>query len=283
MLYTSRFIRLTPIPMKGPDVELAQTRLKLSGYDPGNIDGIWGPKSDLALRAFQRARKLQEDGIIGPASWNEINSPLPTPGPVLRFSSDKPETSITINLETRFLTLKCDNDEKIYPVAVGKPSTPTPPGDWIIIQKARDPGGPFGKRWMRLNIPWGGYGIHGTNNPRSIGTYASHGCIRMYNNDVVDLYDQVSLGTTVHISGSAFTGRILKVGIRGTDVKALQEMLQDLGYYNGPTDGLFADETMRAVQRFQKAQGLKTDGIVGPLTYQAILLKHDIKTENALP
>lgn len=68
---------------------------------------------------------------------------------------------------------------KTYPIAVGKILTPTPSGTYSIINKQRNPGGPFGVTWMGLSKPQ--YGIHGTNNPSSIGKYVSHGCIRMYN------------------------------------------------------------------------------------------------------
>jgi len=43
----------------------------------------------------------------------------------------------------------------------------------------------------------GQYAIHGTNNPGSVGGFVSHGCIRMHNADIMDLYGRVSLGTTV--------------------------------------------------------------------------------------
>ena len=52
-------------------------------------------------------------------------------------------------------------------------------------------------RWLGLSKPQ--YGIHGTNNPASIGTMASLGCVRMYNRDVEELFPQVSVGTTVEI------------------------------------------------------------------------------------
>lgn len=48
-----------------------------------------------------------------------------------------------------------------------------------------------------LVLAGGKYAIHGTNRPSSIGTYASYGCIRMLNEDIVHLYDQVSVGTRV--------------------------------------------------------------------------------------
>ena len=57
------------------------------------------------------------------------------------------------------------------------------------------PGNPMGPRAMTLS--GGQYAIHGTNKPASIGTFASYGCIRMYNQDILDLFDMVSVGTPV--------------------------------------------------------------------------------------
>jgi len=86
---------------------------------------------------------------------------------------------------------------KVYPIAVGKMLTPTPSGTYTIINKQPHPGGPFGVLWMGLSRPH--YGIHGTNNPASIGKNVSHGCIRMHNRDVLDLSSRVSIGTKVVI------------------------------------------------------------------------------------
>ncbi len=62
-----------------------------------------------------------------------------------------------------------------------------------------NPGGPFGARWLGLNAPNGDYSIHGTNNSNSIGKDIFNGCIRMYNNNVIELYNLVQIGTTVKI------------------------------------------------------------------------------------
>jgi lipoprotein-anchoring transpeptidase ErfK/SrfK len=99
---------------------------------------------------------------------------------------------------------------KIYDVAVGKPSTPSPAGEFQIInhvanptwygpEKAVGPGpnNPVGTRWMGLSKI--GYGIHGTNVPSSIGKAASHGCIRMRNRDVEELFELVGVGVTVEL------------------------------------------------------------------------------------
>ena len=106
---------------------------------------------------------------------------------------------IEIDTKNRKLRLfETDVLEKEYPVAVGKSSTPTPMGDWTITKKALW-GAQFGGHFMQLSVPWGVYGIHGTNKPWSIGQSVSHGCIRMYNKDAAELYNKVTIGTPVHI------------------------------------------------------------------------------------
>ncbi|MBB4826597.1 lipoprotein-anchoring transpeptidase ErfK/SrfK [Sporosarcina luteola] len=105
---------------------------------------------------------------------------------------------IEVSVSKRQLRLY-ENDRlvKTYPVAVGKMVTATPIGTYKIINKQRNPGGPFGAFWMGLSRPH--YGIHGTNNPSSIGKAVSHGCIRMYNKDVLELAAKVPVGTVVKI------------------------------------------------------------------------------------
>ena len=108
--------------------------------------------------------------------------------------------AITIHVKNRALKLYKDGKLiKSYPIAVGKLSTPTPIGTFKIINKAINPGGPFGVRWLGLSAPNGHYGIHGTKNPSSIGKSVSNGCIRMYNSDVTQLSDLVPVGTIVRI------------------------------------------------------------------------------------
>lgn len=109
-----------------------------------------------------------------------------------------PANRIIVDLSDRQLHLLRDNVViRSYPVAIGAMVTQTPTGEFTIINKAPNPGGPFGAYWLGLSEP--SYGIHGTNNPASIGQMVSKGCIRMYNQDVVDLANQVSVGTRVTI------------------------------------------------------------------------------------
>ncbi|WP_296865988.1 L,D-transpeptidase family protein [Thermosyntropha sp.] len=178
--------------------------------------------------------------------------------------------NIIVDIDCRILVFLDKNFKKTYPVAVGKKSTPSPLGNWIVVEKAINPGGPFGVRWMRLSVPWGGYGIHGTNNPKSIGRAVSNGCIRMYNKDVIEIYERTPIGSSVYIIGKAFNGRILKKGDMGTDVRKVQIMLKKLGYYNAKLDKVFGRVMEKAVIDFQKDKGLVQDGIIGVYTLNAI-------------
>ncbi len=122
-------------------------------------------------------------------------------------------TRIVINLASRGLyLLEKGVKTALYPIACGKPSTKTPVGYYKISEKTVNPiwvdphdssnvvysgeDNPLGYRWIGLK---GYYGIHGTNNPASIGTYASLGCIRMFEADVEALYDKVAVGTPVDV------------------------------------------------------------------------------------
>jgi lipoprotein-anchoring transpeptidase ErfK/SrfK len=129
-------------------------------------------------------------------------------------AQDTPKNrTIVVSLEDRRLALVEDGQvKKIYTVAVGKPSTPSPVGTFKIVRRVANPvyhhdgitvqpgpGNPVGTRWMGLSLR--GYGIHGTNLPRSIGKAASHGCIRMAQADLEELYTLVSIGDTVELIG----------------------------------------------------------------------------------
>ena len=108
----------------------------------------------------------------------------------------------------RLYLVKSGKLVKSYPVAHGKIGWATPVRVWRVGAKYRtSPGGVYGPRKMRLfkrvRTRHGyayvrtAYGIHGTNQEWVIGTRASHGCIRMYNKDVRDLYPRVPIGTMV--------------------------------------------------------------------------------------
>jgi len=165
---------------------------------------------------------------------------------------------------------------KSYPVAVGTSRTPSPVGEWLIVHKDSGWGDGFGTRWLGLNVPWGIYGIHGTNKPWSIGTQASQGCIRMFNRDVEELYRWVPLRTPVRIVGPtpdlAFN-RTLQPGATGADVVQVQLRLKELGFDLGYADGRYGPQTEAAVRELQRFYGLPEDGRVYEDIYYVLGLK----------
>lgn len=183
---------------------------------------------------------------------------------------------IVIDTKTKTLTLYMNNKPyKSYPVAIGKPETPTPIGEWEIEYKARNWGDGFGTRWMGLTVPWGLYGIHGTDKPWSIGGCESHGCVRMFNEDVEQLYDLVKKGARVIVKGEIFSPfyeerRLLHEGIRGSDVMLLQMKLKEQGYLQGEIDGYYGFGTEKAVKQFQQDHGFEATGQVDADIYAAV-------------
>ncbi len=157
-------------------------------------------------------------------------------------------------------------------VGIGKEKYPTPIGTWKVTNKSRDWGGGFGTRWIGLNVPWGIYGIHGTNRPGSIGFHASHGCIRMLNHEVEQLYKHVYPGMKVQIDGPIFgqeswSLKTLVQGDRGTLVMLVQNRLQAAGYYKGTIDGVFDVSLEKALKQFQQDYKLEVTGQVKTAEY----------------
>jgi lipoprotein-anchoring transpeptidase ErfK/SrfK len=112
---------------------------------------------------------------------------------------------------------------KIFPTAVGTSRTPSPVGRYTKGKVVR-PGkaNPIGTRWIGLSVK--GYGIHGTNRPSSIGRNASHGCIRLRNHDVEELFTMVAVGDAVELYGTrtAEVERIFGVSEAHADMAAGQ-------------------------------------------------------------
>ena len=141
------------------------------------------------LQQLLLANPLTNPNLIYPGQ--QINIPNLTSKELIPFSID-------VSINSRILTLKKDGIViRTFPIAVGRMLFDTPVGDYVIVNRAPNPGGPFGAMWLSLSKL--SYGIHGTNDPSSIGKAVSKGCIRMYNEDVLQLASIVPNGTAVYI------------------------------------------------------------------------------------
>jgi L,D-transpeptidase ErfK/SrfK len=127
--------------------------------------------------------------------------------------NSRPARRIIVSIPDRKLAvMEDDRVLRVFETAVGAPKSPSPTGTYQIINSITDPTwytkgkivppgkcNPLGTRWLGLSVK--GYGIHGTNVPSSIGRNASHGCIRMRNRDVEELFKMVAVGDHVELRG----------------------------------------------------------------------------------
>ncbi|WP_214658686.1 L,D-transpeptidase family protein [Candidatus Formimonas warabiya] len=254
-----------PVQSGGYIAEL-QELLKSAGYYRAKVDGNYGPMTAEAVKKFQRDHGLAPNGTIEHKTWDALaalydQAMASNPG----GDGPKGEVSIYIDLNKNQLHILDDGKLfKTYSVATGKSKTPSPVGEYKIIHKDLNWGTGFGSRWMGINVPWGIYGIHGTNNPYSIGRSASHGCFRMYNKDVEEIFPWIPIGTRVLIMGYTpkFQGfvRPLKLKSSGQDVVMLQYRLKELGFGIDYADGRYGGLTEFAVKLFEAYHMLPVDG-----------------------
>jgi lipoprotein-anchoring transpeptidase ErfK/SrfK len=151
-----------------------------------------------------------------PTTGNGIDSKAPASAVSTNSPPVMETVSLVLNLKEKHVYVyKGDKVLTKYPVAIGKKGWETPLGEWQVMEKVVNPGwtsfkdgsvikpgknNPLGERWIGF---WTDgkdvIGFHGTPNVKSIGTAASHGCVRMLNRDVKALFPLVKVGTTVKV------------------------------------------------------------------------------------
>lgn len=191
------------------------------------INTIYTTKNNETLLQLAREYDVGYNEII--AANKYIDPWVPGKGrslkiPTLWLLPDSLSTGMVINLaEMRLYYFLSINDRKYvmtHPIGIGREGADTPTGDYVITAKIKDPvwkvpdiirennpdiplfvapgpHNPLGKYWLQLSID--GYGIHGTNFPYGIGRRVSHGCIRLYPEDIEILFKYVTAGTSVKI------------------------------------------------------------------------------------
>jgi lipoprotein-anchoring transpeptidase ErfK/SrfK len=185
---------------KGKDVKELQRRLTSAGVYAGKLTGVYDKKTEAAVRKYQEKNGLTADGRVADTTLTALGG------------------HIIIDLGELSLTLY--GGEKVihtYSIAAGQPAYPTPTGSFVVVNMIVNPtwvppdsawaagaepigpgpNNPLGTRWIGLSAD--GVGVHGTPDPGSIGSYASHGCIRMRIPDVEHLYTHVVVGMPVLI------------------------------------------------------------------------------------
>ena len=183
---------------RGGDVRAFAERLQRDGWLKGSLPDVYGPRLIAAVERYQRRNGFEVDGVARPA--------------ILAATAGK---VVVVKREFRAYVYKDGRIVASFPVAIGAPKFPTPTGSFTIISKIKDPtwippnspwakglepvppgrDNPLGPRWIGTSAP--AIGFHGTPAAASIGTNASHGCLRMHFADVKRLYDLVEVGMPV--------------------------------------------------------------------------------------
>jgi lipoprotein-anchoring transpeptidase ErfK/SrfK len=154
-------------------------------------------------------------------------------------AKSRPRRVVLVSLADRKLAvIENGNVLACFSVAVGAAVSPSPTGEFEIVNRVANPtyyhdgivmgpgkDNPVGTRWMGLNVK--GYGIHGTNAPRSVGHATSHGCIRLRNRDVERLYAMLRVGDVVEIR--AERDEEIAAVFGGADEKASQNLATNVG------------------------------------------------------
>lgn len=186
-----------------PRIVEIQRLLTARGLYTGELTGTLDDATQEALARFQENEHLPVTGLNNPITYCHLQQAAvvqltPTAPLENRSRLALPRANILIAKGPRRLTLFDGNAPmRQFPVAIGKPGTPTPLGNYAIASKIMHPGGVLGTRWMGLN--YDAYGIHGTNRPWLIGQMVSNGCIRMHNAHAEELFMFINLGTPVYI------------------------------------------------------------------------------------
>lgn len=153
---------------------------------------------------------LPQSAVILPLSSSPIR---PDPSLLLPAESQRVSRLVLRLSERRLYAYRGDREVANYPVAVGRDDWETPTGEFTVFQRLPHPSwehpftgevvppgpdNPLGARWLGF---WtdgtNAIGFHGTPQEHLIGEAVSHGCVRMRNTDVIELYDRVELGTPV--------------------------------------------------------------------------------------
>jgi peptidoglycan hydrolase-like protein with peptidoglycan-binding domain len=215
----------------GPSVVALQNQLRTAGFDPGPSDGQFGPRTQAAVEAFQRAWGLTPDGVVGPRTWSALGGargrptgPGPSGHPTLRLGS------------TGGAVAQMQRD---------------------LARAGFDPGlvdGNFGR--LTLGALRAFQRAHGLPVDGVCGSKTWEALSG----------SSFTPGPTPTPSGSP----ALKEGSSGPAVMKLQRLLLEAGMHPGPVDGKFGPGTLAAVASYQETRGLAVDGEVGPQTWHAL-------------
>ena len=189
----------------GPLVEHLQVRLGIAGFRPGDVDGEYGRATYQAVLAFEKYHELERNGVFEPAEWELLDV-----APTVRLRSER--SRIEIDLDKQVLYLVKDNAvDAVVGISSGNGATftnytgrqvtaRTPEGEFsFYLERNYNHRSYLGTMYKPFYF-YGGYAIHGS--PSVPGYPASHGCVRVTNDDMDFLRTELELGMSVYLYGN---------------------------------------------------------------------------------
>ena len=228
-----------------------QQKLKDKGYYKGTVDGVFGNGTEDAVRAFQRAAKLNVDGKAGNDTMQALagTSSLPeTPPPAFPEPTQMPPFQESLGEATypyQTIATASVNLRKSAATSATRILT-IPTGASITVLETKD---------EFLKVTYGKY----------TGWAMS---------DYISVPEQYLSGKSLPIDSLARQNyETLGIGSNGDKVRALQQALTELGYYKSTVDGVFAAGTLSAMKAFQEKNSLRATGVASPEIQQLIYEK----------
>lgn len=221
----------------GDAVSALQRRLSELGYYNGPISGYYGEQTEAAVMEFQRSQGMTADGVVGSSTTEALRRAPSTGGSRSGNQSGGQSGGLTIGASGDTV-----NQIQSRLTTLGFYSGPITGYYGELTEEAV-------RRFQGAN----GLSVDGVVGPATLAAI-----------------QQTGQGQSSSASTPNPNDGLLEQGESGSAVAELQRRLRNLNYYNGAIDGDFGSLTADAVMRFQRAQGLTPDGIVGPATLSAI-------------
>ncbi len=246
---------------RGDAVFSLQERLVTLKYFDGKPDGVYGAGTENAVRQFQKANGLADDGIAGEKTQAALASAI-IPSPSLQPSPvPTDETSVFV---------PAPEGEAVYPYQ-------TTASESVNLRKRASISS------MRLITVPKGAAVEVLEDSGDYLKAVYRGYTGYVMKDYINIPEQYLSGKTLEMDTDARVKyETLTSGAEGKKVRALQQALKELGFYNGTIDGKFGAGTLAALKAFQKKNGLRETGIALPELQQLLYEKRVRNSKNSL-
>ena len=256
---------------KGNDAKMVQQRLIELKYLTGTADGKFGAKSVAALKAFQDKNGLTADGVAGSGTYEVLFSYVALAADYVPVATPKPTANATATPAPSYAPITKDN---------------------VVLIKQGVTGSAVLRLQLRLEEL--GYYTSAKDSKCKADDAAAIRVFQKMNGLTVDgvagydtqvrLYSDSAIMDNGQLAGSLKVSyTLLKKGMTGDEVKAMQARLIELGYLTGTADGIFGTSTAEAVYYFQKNNGLVRDSIAGEDTLKRLFSTSAVANVVATP